>query len=256
MLVDFFRAVHKVLPDDIYYNIKEKVVFWNHKFRKSIIVIGDSHTGFFIFNGNRTWSNPKDQSQKLHFSIKPQGPALAYNLNKYGTATKAREQIEELCKSSFVSKNGKEVFLCCFGEIDCRVHVIKQAEKKFNGNYEMVIDEIILHYCEFLIWLKQYGDVWCWGPVASQSEKTPIDPGFPRYGKECDRNKVTAYFNNKLRSACEENGIGFITVYPKLIDDNGMTKEQYYLDGVHLNQSAVSLANDQLEYLFNSLRNR
>ncbi len=256
MLVNVLRQLHKLIPDKVYYTIKDAAVFLDHKIRNSVIVIGDSHTGFFIFDGDRTWTNSDNHAEKLHFSIVTQGPALAYNLSRYGTTVKAREQIEALCKSHFVSKKQNGVFLCCFGEIDCRVHVLKQAEKIPGGNYKEVVDNIISNYLSFLKWLKDYGDVWCWGPVASQSEKTPVDPGFPRYGSEYDRNKVTAYFNEQLKIVCEENGIGFISVFPKLINNEGLTKEEYYLDGVHLNQKAVVLANDQLKLLYDHINKK
>ena len=256
MLVSALRRLHKIIPDKVYYAIKNTIVFLDHKIRKSILVIGDSHTGFFIFNGDRTWRNPDKVQEELHFSVLPQGPALAYNLSNYGTSTKAREKVESLCKSLYVSKRRQEVFLCCFGEIDCRVHVLKQAEKIPGNGYKKVVDNIITNYLSFLKWLMDYGNVWCWGPVASQSEKTPIDPSFPRYGSEYDRNRVTAYFNEQLKKVCEENGIGFISVFPKLIDNEGLTKEEYYLDGVHLNQKAAALANDQLKFLYDKIHKK
>ena len=132
---------------------------------KNFFVIGDSHVNFFcgyekltgsplIINNKFTGINCQPNPLVNNFFVFHLGPALAYNLNKYGSQTQAREKIEFLLGSGIIPKGS--AILCAFGEIDMRVHVLKQAEKK-NISFERVADEILDNYMEFLKFLKYPG---------------------------------------------------------------------------------------------------
>jgi len=219
----------------------------------TIKVIGDSHCNFFSGHElicfkkiNKTGiNNCNDLLDK--FTTFHLGPALAYNLNKYNTQTQAREKVEYLIKSQLVPNNS--TIICCFGEIDIRVHVLKQAKEQ-NKSIESVIHNILNNYLEFLLFLKQNNSVYVWGPIPTQKdgleENEYIKKYFPCYGTEIDRNKATMIFNQELKKICEENDIGFLSIFDKLIDENYHTKIDYIADGCHLSQKAWVYANDEL----------
>lgn len=132
---------------------------------KNFFVIGDSHVNFFSGHEKITWFPIIYNNQPIDIRCSPQpliknffffhlGPALAYNLNKYGTKTQAREKIDFLLNSGIIPKGS--AILCAFGEIDLRVHVLKQAAEK-NISFECVADEVLNNYMEFLTTLNNQG---------------------------------------------------------------------------------------------------
>ncbi len=113
--------------------------------KNQIAVIGDSHAYFFsghedVFSGHehvspvlflrklsaRGWRINTIYSM-TNFRVFHLGPALAYNLNKYGTSTLAREKTEFLLTHGLIAAN--QPVMCSFGEIDCRVHVLRYVQK-------------------------------------------------------------------------------------------------------------------------------
>ena len=134
--------------------------------------------------------------------------------------------------------------MCAFGEIDCRVHVLRQAEKR-GGDFRPVVDEIAANYLEFLKYAAQEHPVYVWAAVPSQKDDEQDNPAFPRYGTELQRNAATKYFNCKMKTLCDENGFKFFSIFDKLIDSNGRTKSEYIADGCHLSQKAWRFAAEE-----------
>lgn len=234
---------------------KIKIAFYKSINPCTIFVIGDSHTD--IFSKNRI-------SEKISLTNKPElenmlmmnltdapnfvtyhiGACTAYATGKEHSSFHSKE------KTDFLIKNGwlppEAIILTVFGEIDCRVHIKKQAEKQ-NCPEDKIIDNIIHNYGEYLLFLKSQGyRVIAYGPIASQSDKAPFDPDFPRYGTEKERNKITLLFNQKLKKFCQTNGIGYFSVVDKLLNTDGTTKTEFYRDGVHLNNEALCFLNPKL----------
>ena len=156
----------------------------------------------------------------------------------------AREKVEFLLKANAIKKG--QMVLCSFGEIDIRVHLFKQAEKR-NVSFEIIADDILNQYVEFLKFLSLEHKVAVWAPVASQKDNVQIDMNFPRYGSEQNRNKATKYFNDKLKSICQKEGFYYFSIFENLIDDEFNTKGEYFFDGVHLSQRAWLLAIDEFK---------
>lgn len=238
---------------DLIRNKKKLAIVPNFKYdiKKSnkINVIGDSHCVFFSDKniGIPDWSfHGINFFSGKNYNVFHIGPVLAYNLNKTGTHSRGNEKVTYLLQKNYIKKNA--VILCCFGEIDIRVHVLKQAEQQ-NKTPENIMDGIIKNYLDFLLKLKQTNIVYVWGPIASQSDRMN-NPEYPIYGSMEQRNKATKYFNEKLKEVCTENQIGFLSVFNDLIDDNFRTKYEYYCDEVHLSQNAKWLCNDLLNKEF------
>ena len=170
------------------------------------------------------------------------GPALAFNMNRYGTSTKAREKTDILFSHGLIRKN--QAVMCAFGEIDCRVHVLRHAEKR-GGDFRPVVDDIAANYSEFLKYAAREHPVYVWGAVPSQKDTDPVNPDFPRYGTEIQRNLATEYFNLRMKAVCEENGFKFFSIFDKLIDSSYRTKAEYIADGCHLSQKAWEFASEE-----------
>ena len=218
----------------------------NHYKNDTIIVIGDSHVNFF--SGSETLNYlPIGNDINLcppistpyPFTPLHLGPCLAYNCNKYNTTFRFREKAEYLIQN-FIKPNAS--IICCLGEIDIRVHVFKQSAIQ-QQPFSKIVDDILSEYITFLIFLKEMGyKTYCWAPIASQKETCLVDPQFPRFGTEEERNKATEYFNSQLSVLCKRHNIGFLSIFNDMITDKYQTIDSYLSeDHCHLSQRALSL---------------
>ena len=233
-------------------DIKQQIM--TRYYDKTIIyAFGDSHISFFgdYYREEGLGSKVFDYANNIYY-IEPNitpffpfhiGPALAYNLNKYGTKTAAREKIEYLI-NNFIPPNGRLLF--CFGEIDIRVHVIKQSEKKKVPVID-IIENIVDNYMAFLKSLKGGHEIIVWGSVAQQSDDIPIDVNYPRYGSMISRNQATELYNKILKVACDENGFTFVSIFPFLVNENMETKGECYMDAVHISRKCWKIAKQEFE---------
>lgn len=217
-----------------------------------IFVIGDSHCNFFGGYENLYYPNtiifnkqPVDirtnNSLIANFQIFHLGPVLAYNLNRYNSKTHGREKVEFLLNSGIIPAGTN--IMCAFGEIDMRVHALKQAALK-GISFETVVEEILEHYTEFLTFLSRRNTVYVWGAIPTQSDGSPVNPEYPYFGTERDRNIATKYFNDRLGEWCARNGISFFTVFYSLVDEDYKTRAEFIADGCHLSQRAWLFAAD------------
>lgn len=127
----------------------------------------------------------------------------------------------------------------CFGEIDCRAHIIKQAKFQ-NRTVDDIAKEWVDRYFSVIKKIKEAGfKVLVLNMMPSALDTVKIDPDVPRYGTCIERNNATRLFNNYLKIKSAEENIHFIDVFDKFIKD-GITKGVYYKqDDVHLSQKAM-----------------
>ncbi|MCI9377186.1 MAG: hypothetical protein HFI06_01370 [Eubacterium sp.] len=221
----------------------------NHNKNNTIIVLGDSHVNFFSGNEELTFLpighevNTCPIQTVYPFTPLHVGPCLAYNCNRADTTLRFQEKVAWLCQN-FICPHAK--IICCLGEIDLRVHVFKQTKRQ-NKDYKQIVDDILTEYIRFLVSLSDQGyQIYCWGPIASQTQSCPLDPMFPRNGSEMERNQATAYFNLQLSALCQEHGIVFLSIFNNMITDEYQTLEQYLsADRCHLSQRALPLAKEE-----------
>ena len=223
----------------------------SYEYKKKIFVIGDSHVGFFTGYEYLNLSPLIDGYERINgcserieaFKVFHLGPALAYNLNKYGTKTAAREKVEELIQMGLLpSKDACILF--AFGEIDIRVHVVKEA-KRNSKSVKEVIDAVVNNYLEFARLFSKNNKVILWGPIASGYGD---DKQYPTYGSMNERNKATEYFNNKLDEVCKnEKNMWHISIFKYMVDKNYKTIKSYLCDPVHLSQNAWKCAKNEFE---------
>lgn len=210
---------------------------------EKIIAIGDSHIRFLAGKDETSGAHQDICRVFKGFSAKfvgyHVGPALAFNLDKYGTKTFALEQIESLIKKNILPIGAQVMF--SFGEIDCRYHICRQAEAK-----GMTVDEIVDLVC------KKYGDFlerieregyrpMVWAPFATTWSDRWDDPEHPVYGSYQQRDRAIQRFNDVMKDFCRRHSYGFLSLYGNLLDKKGELIRSYFCDTIHLSQAARHL---------------
>jgi GT2 family glycosyltransferase/acetyltransferase-like isoleucine patch superfamily enzyme/Flp pilus assembly protein TadD len=204
-----------------------------------IHVIGDSHV--MVFSGKEHIPDNVDEGGFLpFFRTYRLGPYTAYH------AVKLRSLIESIIKEKV---GPDEAVMLCFGEIDCRVHLVKQSETQ-RRPIEDIVAECVEQYAQLFEIKEKYGiRLLVWNVPASSREE--IDEGeYPTYGTCFQRNEATRLFNKILSEECKRRGVVFVSIFDKLIDEEGLTKTEYYADPIHLSQRAMPLI---LEVLRNQM---
>jgi len=212
-----------------------------NNFNNVIYCIGDSHVSFFSGYNKvlGVWLTSHQERVPVFKSFNI-GPRLAFNISKknslgYETVFKILESIPE----------GSYVMLC-FGEIDCRVHLFKQAviQKK---NLKKVVNECVDRYFSLIKELKKMGyQVLVWHVIPSTVfEMKYIE--FPTFGNCKQRNDVTKLFNKRLTFWAKKEKIPVISLFDKLVYTNGLTNMKYFIDPIHLSSLALPLVIEQIE---------
>lgn len=200
--------------------------------------IGDSHASFFSGRNNMQPAYP-DSSKDILPSFRSYrlGAVLAYSLKDFGSTEHGREKIIDLLKKIPLKSN----ILLCFGEIDCRVHLLIQSRKQ-GKSLEEVVEECVKRYFSFILEIKNKYNVFVWGVIASTPSERIIDPRYPHFGSCLERNETTRIFNEKLQRLSSKNGIKFISIFEQLLLEDGLTDGGFYVDDIHLSQRAMPLA--------------
>ncbi len=224
-----------------------------HIMNGTIVVMGDSHTSFF--SGNETLSfvpiknnmNTCIQINNYNFTVIHFGPCLAFNSDRYGSKNRLREKVEWL-DENFLCLN--DTIIISLGEIDIRNQVYKHVQEGIR-EYKDVVDEILSHYLNLLLWLKGKGyRVICYGPIGSLKDDATIGEYRPRQGSEEERNAAGRYYNERLEQLCHENDMDFFTLFYDMVDENNHTNEDFLSeDGLHLGQYGFQIAIDKLKKL-------
>ena len=193
-------------------------------------VIGDSNTAVFTGTNQIQPKWPSENGKvnnldKIKF-IK------TYRINAgtaYNSKYKAIPMINNIIKNNIIKNNDTIIF--CFGEVDCRAHLIKQFKIQ-NKKVGEIIYDCVNRLLETIMYFKNKGfNVVAYGPVASfkdeNSNKIPVNRW---YGNEKLRNKVTDYFNCVYKILCKKNNIPFFTIFYNLIQKDLKSKDEYHLD--------------------------
>lgn len=214
-------------------------------------ILGDSHSIIFANKSIGDFCNMKKSKTNkfpLRIIIKNikniichLGPCTAYSLNNPNSISQGLNKTFNIIETFDINKS--DTLILVFGEIDCRVHIKKQSELN-NNTIEIAVDEVLKKYEEYInIILKYTTNIICYGPIASQPDCTNIDPDFPRYGSNFERNEITKLFNKKLELLCKQLNIKFTTIFFDMVDNN-ITKIEYVnVDFVHLSNNAIGLVN-------------
>jgi hypothetical protein len=138
--------------------------------------------------------------------------------------------------------NSENVFILCYGEVDCRCHIGKQillgrrleeiCEELVRG-YIDTIKKVILHYkhiilCSITPPMKKELYEQRHGPITSE---------FPFIGKEDERVAYTRYMNKLLKEQCDLNGFVFLDVYQHYSEKDGTLNYQLSDKCVHISDN-------------------
>jgi hypothetical protein len=158
------------------------------------VVIGDSHSklGF----------------SKDKFIVKPFDAKTAYNLlnpNRF-------EKLKSICL-----EYKEHTIYSIFGEIDCRMHIVKNNS----------LNKTINRYFKVINTLRKINkEIWI---VSVSPQEVIVPDGY--YGASYEERKNTILKFNELLSSDSK----FVNIYDNLVDENGFRKKEYIKDPVHCN---------------------
>ena len=219
-----------------------------------IYCLGDSHVSFFsgVDKIQPVWPACSEDVlpwlRTFHL-----GPVLAYNLIREESTTRGREKAWDVLHNSVPS--GSRVMLC-FGEIDCRAHMLLQLERQKKTLAEIVA-VCIERYAQFAKEVSDAGfEVMLYNAIPSKRgrpDKRRHRDEYVTIGSCRLRNQATQLFNLYLQRACRENGWLFLDNFDCFVFKNGLTDSWYFMDKIHLAQRAMPATLNRLGKLIPAL---
>lgn len=194
-----------------------------------IYCIGNSHANVF------TDTHPATQNKifKSGFVSCSIGPVIAYNFSENHLY-----KVLNILESSDFNKKSDYVMLIV-GEVDCRWHLPKKSNDN-NIDYYDVVKECIDRFFNNYLHLKKQGyNIIGWGGHPSTTMGHDDNPDQPVFGNCLTRNYISRTWDKLLKDKCELNNIPYISIMENLIDNNGFTKMEYFMDYCHLDYSKV-----------------
>jgi hypothetical protein len=214
--------------------------------RSVVHAIGDSHAALFSGRDSMIDAWPRSSRDPSgRFRAYRLGPVLAYHLPDPATTARGREKL--LATLAYGPVPPKGTVMLCFGEIDCRYHLLRQAELQ-ERDIEEVVAECVERYVRVVLEVQAMGFATCvWG-VMPANEVAPgeEDPEYPSWGTARERNAVAGTFNRLLAERLEPHGVPVISIFDSLVGPGGLPKRGYYVDSVHLSQTALPLATEAI----------
>ena len=182
------------------------------------------------------------------------GPVLAYKLGEFGTTSMGREKLEQLLR---MLTPGSTI-LFCFGEIDCRAHVLLQSEKQHRPPEDIIAD-VVERYIDVILKVKCEGyQPLIWNVIPSApttiNDRITVPPQYLFYGSSGERNQVTREFNQQMEKLADCAGVSFLNIFDRLMKENGSVNRAYYSDEIHLSQKAMPMAVKALNDVFTDYR--
>lgn len=220
----------------------------------TIHCIGDSHVSFFSGSDRIQPYWPMLSVNTLPwFKSYHTGPALAHNLTKTGTTSRGRETLLEILKSQVPA--GGQVLLS-YGEIDCRVHLVKQAFKQ-GVPLQTVVDASLDEYFKVVREVMAMGFkviVYNVCPARKGTKFRSLDYKnaeieLVALGSWKERNLATQLFNTGARLRSEHCGAKFLANAHHIVDRRRKLIPLYLMDAVHLSQRAMPATLNELRQI-------
>lgn len=194
-----------------------------------IYTIGNSHAHVFTHSK----PNYKRVGYKHPFKSISIGPTIAYNFYE-----RHYPKVLHCVKTSNITLD--DYIVLVVGEVDCRWHLPKQAVIQ-NKDINCIVKECVDRFFSTHLDLKSKGfKVISWGGHPSTNNGHDDNPNQPIYGDVLFRNKVTKIWDNYLKSKSDQNNIVHISIVDELLNNDGTTKMEYYIDYCHLNYTKVN----------------
>lgn len=189
-----------------------------------IHLIGNSHVNTFSNDEKVNFSFENEFFKSYHI-----GPIIAYNFYEHHM-THVNEIIKNIQKNDYIS--------LIVGEVDCRVHLPLQADIQTKTDSE-IVDECVtrLFRCYDDLLERNYKlIVYSTHPTTIEGHDMTREDR-PIYGDMSRRNNISLMWNKKLEELCKSKNIKFVNFYDLLVNENNITKMEYFLDYCHLNSS-------------------
>lgn len=197
--------------------------------------VGESHACFFSgLHGLHAcwpepvvWALPGVRSYRL-------GHFLAHSLTRPRHAARAM-----LAKVLREIPRGEWVMLC-FGEIDCRNHVIKQAHSR-GVAIEDVARDLAERYAGAARALTGSRPLAFWAAVPTNDARV-ANPEYPTVGSFAERRRATEAFNGALAAAASAMGCVCLDITRAITTRGGKPRGEFFCDDVHLSPAALPIA--------------
>jgi hypothetical protein len=188
--------------------------------------VGNSHINTF---SGESFLRYKDVSNN-YFIGHWIGPVIAYNFFEHHLQS-SLNCLWGIKKEDYVT--------LVVGEVDCRIHLPKHADLQQRKD-EDVVRECILRFMRSYDGIKNLGfKVIVIGTHPTTLSGHNDDPDNPVWGDVERRNKICVIWNSLLKEESFKRDIPFVSIYDHLVDENNLTKMDYFLDYCHLNSSKV-----------------
>jgi hypothetical protein len=190
--------------------------------------IGNSHVNNF---SNNNYITLQSGFKNDIFTLYHLGATIAYNFYEHHMP-KVIDIIKYIDKKDYIS--------LIVGEVDCRLHLPLQADQQNKTDFEIVNECInrLFRCYDYLIENDYNVIVFSTHPTTIKGHNMS-DMSNPIYGSVERRNNICVLWNNKLKDMCSVKNIKYIDFYKYLVDENNITKMEYFLDYCHLNSNKI-----------------
>ena len=193
-----------------------------------IYCFGNSHVNFFTDDHPETNNRWTCDSAGI-FTSYCIGPVIAYNFTKNHLP-----KVLQILSSNKNFNFDEDYVMIVIGEVDCRWHLPKQINDQ-NRQMEEVVEECVNRFFESFFILREKGYKFIgWGGHPSTTAGHSNNMDSPVFGDCKSRNKISSHFKNIYKQKCLENNIPFISILEDLIDDDGLTRMDFFRDYCHL----------------------
>jgi lysophospholipase L1-like esterase len=204
------------------------------------IAVGDSHSSLFSGINKIQPKYPEPSTSIFNcFSTVHLGPILAYSLKSENTTNQGREKLLQAITEIKNANSPNTFIILCFGEIDCRFHLLKKSEE-LNESIETIVYNCVKRYVsvieETLLPIHPNIMVWAAVPTADVDIR---NEDFPHFGTYKDRVRCTNIFNQMLQLECNKINVTFLSISDKLVKHNNKVPSYYYFDDIHLSNTTV-----------------
>lgn len=205
--------------------------------------IGDSHVCLF--------SGKDSICDDPYLFFKPQriGAYLAHSLGDmdHGAYTRLISCVHDIPKEDWI--------MLSYGEIDIRVHVVKESLKQ-GIPVEKVVENIVKNYSRAIDSILGEGRkvlIWCPPPTCNhynENAAVSTENPYPHIGTIEQRNLASLHFKECLLDIYAET-LPLVDVYDFLLNEDNTSKGDYFMDGVHLSQKAMPFALSKIKKIVN-----
>lgn len=201
--------------------------------------IGESHACFFsgLRGLHDHWPAPVVHALPGIASYRI-GHFLAHSL------TKPRHPARSLLTKLLRAIPTRDPILLCFGEIDCRNHVIKQAHTQQRA-IEEVARDLATRYARAARALTRSRLLAFWATPPTNDARVP-NPEYPTVGSFVERRRATLAFNAALAAAAATLDAAFLDITRAITTRAGHQRPEFFCDQVHLAPKALPAAVEAL----------